>query len=54
MQLFRWIAIDTMKNFNDYLSEQLQDPEFRAEYDALENEFAIIQAMIDDRQSSSP
>jgi ribosome-binding protein aMBF1 (putative translation factor) len=41
-----------MKNFNDYLSEQLQDPEFRAEYDALENEFSIIQAMIDARKVS--
>jgi ribosome-binding protein aMBF1 (putative translation factor) len=41
-----------MKNFNDYLTEQLQDPEFRAEYDALENEFSIIQAMIDARKVS--
>lgn len=41
-----------MKNFNDYLTEKLQDPEFRAEYDALENEFSIIQAMIDARKVS--
>lgn len=54
MQSFRLSTIDTMEEFNDYLTGQLQDPEFRAEYDALENEFAIIQAMIDDQQSSSP
>lgn len=41
-----------MKKFNDYLNEQLQDPDFRAEYAALENEFTIIQAMIDARKSS--
>ena len=37
--------------FDDFLKEQLQDPEFKAEYDALEPEFAIIQAMIDARKS---
>lgn len=41
-----------MKKFNDYLNEQLQDPDFRAEYAALENEFTIIQAMIDARKAS--
>ena len=41
-----------MTNFNDFLKEQLQDPEMRAEYDALEPEFAIIQAMIDARKAS--
>lgn len=41
-----------MKKFNDYLNQQLQDPDFRAEYAALENEFTIIQAMIDARKSS--
>lgn len=39
-------------NFKDYLNEQLQDPAFKAEYDALEPEFAIIQAMIDARKAS--
>lgn len=39
-------------NFKDYLNEQLQNPEFKAEYDALEPEFAIIQAMIDARKAS--
>ena len=38
-------------SFDDFLKEQLQDQEVRAEYDALEPEFAIIQAMIDARKS---
>lgn len=41
-----------MTKFNDFLREQLEDPEIRAEYDALEPEFAIIQAMIDARKAS--
>lgn len=41
-----------MTNFNDFLKEQLQDPELKAEYDALEPEFSIMQAMIDARKSS--
>lgn len=39
-----------MTNFNDYLNEQLNDPAFKSEYDALEPEFAVIQAMIDARK----
>ena len=38
--------------FNDFLNEQLQNPEVKKEYDALAPEFAIIQAMIDARQAS--
>jgi len=41
-----------MTKFDDFLEEQLQDPEFKAEYDALEPEFAIIHAMIDARKNS--
>ena len=33
--------------FDDFLNEQLQDPEFKAEYDALEPELTIMQALID-------
>lgn len=29
-------------NFNDFLKDQLSDPEIKAEYDALEPEFAMI------------
>jgi DNA-binding phage protein len=41
-----------MTNFNDFLAEQLKDPELKAEYDALEPEFSIMQAMIDARKQS--
>ena len=36
--------------FDKYLEEQLKDPEFKREYDALEPQFAIIQAIIDARR----
>lgn len=38
--------------FNDFLQEQLQDPGFRAEYEALQPEHAIIQAIIDARKTA--
>lgn len=38
--------------FNDFLNEQMKDPEFRKEYEALEIEDAIIQAFIDARKIS--
>ena len=41
-----------MSKYSDFLAEQLNDPEVKAEYDALEPKFAIIQAMIDARKSS--
>ena len=41
-----------MSNFQDFLSEQLQDPQLKQEYDALEAEFSIIQAIIDARKCS--
>ncbi len=41
-----------MSKFNQYLTEQLKDSSFKAEYDALEAEFAIIQAMITARQKT--
>ena len=40
-----------MSNFRDFLNEQLQDPEFRKEYEALEAEYSIKQAIIDARNS---
>ncbi len=33
--------------WREYLDEQLKNPEFRAEYDALEGEFALIRQLID-------
>ena len=41
-----------MTKFNDFLKEQLNDSALRAEYEALEPEFTIIQAMIDARKSA--
>ena len=38
--------------FDDFLQEQLQDPELKKEYEALQPEHAIIQAIIDARQKS--
>ncbi len=41
-----------MTNFNDFLENRLKDPNFKKEYDALEPEFSIIQAIIDARKNS--
>jgi len=41
-----------MKSFDSYLQDKLKNPEFKAEYDALEPEFTIMQAMIDARKES--
>lgn len=40
---------DKLKKFDDYLTEQLKDPEFKAGYDALEPEFSLIKALMDAR-----
>ena len=40
-----------MSEFSEFLEEQLQEPEFRKEWDALEPEFAIVQAIIDARKA---
>ncbi len=37
------------KNFRETLAEQMNDPEFRAEWDALEPERQIIRAMLEGR-----
>ncbi len=33
-----------MTNFNDYLAQQMENPDFKEEYESLEPEFAIILA----------
>ena len=38
--------------FEDFLQEQLQDTEFRKEFEALQPERAVIQAIIDARKNS--
>ena len=41
-----------MTNFKEYLKEQMSDPAFKQEWDALEPEFSIVQALIDARKES--
>ena len=40
-----------MTKFKDFLEEQMKDEEFRKEYEALEPEFSIKQAMIEARKT---
>ena len=40
------------KSFRDSLKEQLQNPEFRAEWKAQEPEFQVIRAVIDARKAA--
>ena len=41
-----------MTTLDDFLNEQLKDPEFRKEYEALQPEFEIKRAMIEARRNS--
>ena len=41
-----------MTRFDDFLKEQMNDQEFKAEYEALEPEFSVIQALIDARKAT--
>lgn len=41
------------KNFRDTLNEQLRDPEFKAEWDALEPERQIVRAMLEGRERAA-
>ena len=38
--------------WQEYLDEQLKNPEFRKEWDALEPEFAMVKAMIEARRKT--
>lgn len=42
-----------MKLFDDFLEEQLKDPEFRKEYEAIQPEMAVIRALVDARISQN-
>ena len=42
-----------MSRYQEYKKKALQDPEGKKEYDALEPEYDIIQAMIDARKSQN-
>ena len=41
------------KNFRETLNEQLNDPQFRAEWDAMEPERQIMRAMLDGREAKA-
>ncbi len=41
-----------MTNYKDFLNEQLKNESFKKEYDALDAEFSIIQAMLDARKAA--
>lgn len=41
---------NNMTNLNDFLNAQLTDPELNAEYNSIEPEFAVVQALIDVRK----
>ena len=42
-----------MERLEDFMQEQLKNPEFRKEYEAIQPEMAVIQAMIDARTSQN-
>ena len=39
-----------MTNYDKFMEEQMKDPAFRKEWEALQPEMAIVQAMIDARE----
>ena len=41
-----------MTNFDEFLNAQMKDPEFKAEWDALDPEFSVVEAMLKARKES--
>lgn len=41
------------KNFRETLNQQMQNPEFKAEWEALEPEFQIIKAVLNGRKEKN-
>lgn len=41
-----------MIDFTEWLSGEMEDPEFRKEYDKLEPEFQLVRALIDGRHEN--
>ena len=44
--------MEKLTNYEKFFQEQMKDPEIKKEYDALEPEFTLIQAMIDARRET--
>lgn len=47
------ILMERMRKFDDFLEEQMQDQEFKKEYDDLQPEFDVIRAIVDARMSQN-
>ena len=41
------------KNFRDTLNKQMKNPEFKAEWDALEPEFQVVKAILNARKEKN-
>ena len=41
------------KNFRETLKEQMKNPEFKTEYDALSTEYQLINAILDARKAAN-
>ena len=46
-------GVKRMRKFSDFLNEQLQNEEFRKEYENMQPEFDVIRAIIDARVSQN-
>ena len=42
-----------MKTLNEFMTEQLKDPEFREEYDKIQPELDVIRALVEARISQN-
>ena len=42
-----------MKTLNEFFNQQMQDPEFRSEYEKIQPEMDIIRAIVDARLSQN-
>ncbi len=45
--------VNRMKNLDEYVSEQMQDPEFAREYEAMQPEMDVIRAMVETRKKQN-
>ena len=48
-----WKGVKNMKRFDDYLSEQMQNEEFKKEYENMQPEFDVIRAIVAARTSQN-
>lgn len=53
IEMIIWKGVSKMKKFDDFLETQLQDEEFRKEYESMQPEFDVIKAMVAARTSQN-